>query len=398
MRASFLADLKRQGYAPATVRDYATSLKRFQEEIEARWLGANDLDAGTLRDVEDAILACSSAAPRRHRRFHLRRFVTHLAAEGVIAAPPVPEPPPGWLEELGRTYGDWLCRHRGLVPSTIRYRRWFLKRFLTFCFGGKSGDLNGIGAADIRAFLDLPPGRPSTGPGLASRADSLRCLFRFLFATGRTHADLNLCVPKVAAPSMHGAAVGHLSAEDIAALAEAVRGDTVRARRDLAVLLLLARLGLRSQEVTAIRLADINWPSGTLLVRGKGDQHAVMPLPVDVGEAVVDYLLNGRAGSEQRLFVSVRAPYRPFRGSSFIRRMLQEAFAKAGLAVPEGGVRCHLLRHSLAAQLLDRGASLEETGDVLRHRLARTTTIYARYGIGALRPLARPWPAPGEDD
>lgn len=397
-RTSFLAGLDGQGYAPTTVRAYEGSVNRLQAEIGARGLGASDMDAGILKDVEDAILARLSAVSRRERQRHFRKFSAHLAVEGVITAPPpAPEPSPGWLERLGEAYGEWLRRHRGLGPTTIRQRRWFLKRFLTFRFGTEPGDLNSIGADDVRAFLALPPGRPSAGPGLANKMTGFRCLFRFMFATGLTRTDLGLIVPKVAARSMHGAIVGHLSAGDIAALAEAVRGNTVLARRSLAILLLMARLGLRSQEIMALRLADINWPSGTILVRGKGDQHDVMPLPVDVGEAIVDYLLNGRAGSAPHLFVSVRAPHRPLGHAIFIRRMLQDAFANAGLAVPEGAVLCHMLRHSLAVRLLDRGGSLEQVGDVLRHRLARTTTIYARYGPEPLRSLARPWPTQGED-
>lgn len=397
-RASFLAGLDEQGYAPATVKAYATSINRLQAEIRARGLGASDMDAGILREVEDAILARLSAVSRYQRRPHFRRFAAHLAVEGAIAVPPPPpEPPPGSLERLGEAYGEWLRRHRGLGPITIRYRRWFLKRFLTFRFGTELGDLNSIGADDVRAFLALPPGRPSAGPNLSNKVTGLRCLFRFMFATGLTRADLGLIVPKVAAPSMHGAAVGHVSAGDIGALAEAVRGDTALARRSLAILLLMARLGLRSQEIKALRLADINWPSGTILVRGKGGQHDVMPLPVDVGEAIVDYLLNGRAGPERHLFVSLKAPHRPLGHPVFIRSMLQDAFVKAGLTVPEGGVRCHMLRHSLAVRLLNRGASLEQAGDVLRHRLTRTTTIYARYGPEPLRSLARPWPTQGED-
>ena len=397
LRVSFLAGLDGQGYAPSTVKDYGRSINRLQAEIAARGLGAGDMDAGILKEAGDATLARLSAVYRRQRRVHLDRFAAHLAVEGAVAAPVPALEPPGWLERLGQAYGEWLRRHRGLGPTTIGKHQWFLKRFLTFRFGTEPGDLDSIGADDVRAFLALPPGRPSAGRGLAHRADGLRCLFRFMFATGLTRADLSLTVPKVAAPSMHGTVVGHLSAGDIAALAEAVRGDTALARRNLAVLLLMARLGLRSQEITAIRLADMNWPSGTILVRGKGGRHDVMPLPVDVGEAIVDYLLNGRAGAERHLFVSVTAPHRRLGGPVFIRRMLRDAFAKAGLAVPEGGIRCHMLRHSLAVRLLNRGASLEQAGDVLRHRLVRTTTIYARYGPELLRPLARPWPAPGED-
>ncbi len=396
-RASFPAGLDGRGYAPATVRDHGSSISRLQTEVGARGLGAGDVDAGIPGEAADAVLARLSAADRR-RRVHLRRFAAHLSAEGVVAAlPPAPEPPPGWLGRLDRAYGEWLRRHRGLGPTTTAGRRSLTGRFLTFRFGPEPGDLDSIGAGDVRAFPALPPGRPGTGRGLPNRADGLRCLFRFMFATGLTRADLSLTVPKVAARSMHGATLHHLPAEDIEALADAVRGDTAPARRGLAVLLPMARMGLRSQEITAIRPADINWPSGTILVRGKGDLHDVMPMPVDVGGAVVDCLLNGRAGSDPHLFVPVRAPHRPLGHPIFIRAMLRDAFAMAGLAVPEGVVPCHILRHSLAVRLLDRGASLEQAGDMLRHRLVRTTTVYARYGAEALRPLARPWPTQGED-
>ena len=199
-RVSFLAGLDGQGYAPATVGSYGTSINRLQAEIAARGLGAGDVDAGILKEAGDATLAGLSAVYRRERRAHLQRFVAHLAVEGAIAAPVPAVEPPGWLERLGQAYGEWLRRHRG---TTIGKHRWFLKRFLTFRFGTEPGDLDSIGADDVRAFLALPPGRPSAGRGLAHRADGLRCLFRFMFATGLTRADLSLTVPKVAAPSMH---------------------------------------------------------------------------------------------------------------------------------------------------------------------------------------------------
>ncbi len=121
-----------------------------------------------------------------------------------------------------------------------------------------------------------------------------------------------------------------------------------------------------------------------------------MPLPVDVGEAIADDVLNGRAGGSRRLFVTLRAPHRPFRTTHFIRSMLVGAFARSGVTPPGGRVRAHLLRHSLAVAMLDLGNSLDEVGDVLRHRSRAATTIYARHGIEALRPLARTWPVQGE--
>ena len=161
------------------------------------------------------------------------------------------------------------------------------------------------------------------------------------------------------------------------------------------MLLLMARLGLRAQEVVAARLDDIDWGAGRMLVRGKGGQLDRVPIPVDVGEAIVAWVRGGRRGDSRHLFVCVRPPYAPLTSSEAIRDALRNAYRRADLVPPGGQVRTHALRHGLAMALLDRGSSLAEIGDVLRHRCARSTTAYARYDHGALRPLARPWPVPG---
>ena len=141
-------------------------------------------------------------------------------------------------------------------------------------------------------------------------------------------------------------------------------------RRDLAVMHLMARLGLRSRETRAIRLNDINWRAGEITVHGKGGRHDHMPLPVDVGEAIADHVMNGQAGRSSHLFISLKAPFCPMQTTLFIQRML-------------------------AVNMVSLGRSLDEIGDVLRHRSRATTTIYSSHGIGALRPLAWPWPVRG---
>ena len=268
-----------------------------------------------------------------------------------------------------------------------------LRRFATFRFGEELADLNTITRDDIVAFLDSP--NPTTGRmGLSYQATCLRSVFGFLFATGRIQQDLALGVPRIAQPRS-GARTRHLAPDDIRRLLDAVHSDDGIGRRNHAMLLVMARLGLRAQELIAIRLEDIDWRAGEMRIRGKGGQHDRMPIPVDVGEAIAAYLQDGRAGSARHLFVTTKAPHRSFASSEAIRRVLRQAFARAGLAPPHGEVRSHLLRHSLAVDMLGKGASLEEVGDVLRHRSRKTTTIYARYDIEALRPLARAWPVPG---
>ena len=156
----------------------------------------------------------------------------------------------------------------------------------------------------------------------------------------------------------------------------------------------MARLGLRGQEIIAIRLDDIDWQAGEILVRGKGGQQAIMPLPVDAGEAMADWIRHGRQGNSRHLLVRIRPPFLPFRSSDPIRMPLHGSYAASGVAPPGGKVRLHAFRHSLAMGLLQGGTPLADIGNLLRRNSAETTTIHARHDIQALRPLARPWPVP----
>ena len=380
-RDTFLTELDQLGYAARTIGYYQRAINEFCAQVEARGLDAEEIG--------------NELAAGQERKEHVKRFIEHLIDAGVMASPASAAPPiPGWLDELSLAYCDWLRRQRGLSAKTISIRQGVLRRFLTFRFATAPGDLNTITRGDIVSFLDSP-GTATGRAGLDYKATCLRSIFGFLFATGRIQHDLALCVPRVA-KLRSGTLMRHLQTEDIRRLVGAVGNDDGIGRRDHAMLLLMARLGLRAQEVIAIRLEDINWRAGEILIRGKGGQHERMPLPVDVGEAIAAYLQDGRAGSERHLFVTAKAPHRPFTSSLAVRRVLRKAFARAGLEPPRGEVRTHLLRHSLAVGMLGKGASLDEVGDVLRHRKRTTTTIYARYDIEALRPLARPWPVRGE--
>jgi integrase len=160
--------------------------------------------------------------------------------------------------------------------------------------------------------------------------------------------------------------------------------------------LLMARLGLRAPEVIAIQLDDIDWRAGEILIRGKGKLHDRMPLPSDAGEAIVEYIQNERKGDSRTLFVSAKTPHPPFKDAQILNTLLRDAFDRTRLKPPQKYVGSHLLRHSLATDMLRKGASLDEIGDVLRHRSRMTTTIYAKYDIDALRSIARRWPVEGD--
>ena len=188
----------------------------------------------------------------------------------------------------------------------------------------------------------------------------------------------------------------HLSPEGVEAVLDWVRRNPRHGVRDYAMLLIMARLGLRAPEITRIELDDIDWRSGELTVRGKGKVHDRVPITAEVGEALSRYLREERGPTDCRtLFVTQRAPHRPFKDSQIVNAIIKDALDATGQKPATPYVGSHILRHSLATQLINRGASLDEVGDMLRHRSRGSTMIYARLEIEGLRSIAQPWPAAG---
>jgi site-specific recombinase XerD len=219
---------------------------------------------------------------------------------------------------------------------------------------------------------------------------AVRAFLKHLLQRGKIANDLSTSVPKFAYWSLAKLPV-YLRAEQVAHILKQTDRTTVIGRRDYAILLLLARLGLRAGEVASLRLDDLNWEQGSLTIRGKGGRWARMPLPQDVGEAIIDYLANGRSsGADRRLFLRTHAPRTGFRGATPISIIASKALARARIDHPRGGA--HIFRHSLATEMLRQGSSLAEIGDVLRHQHPDTTRIYAKVDLSALRELAMPWP------
>ena len=219
----------------------------------------------------------------------------------------------------------------------------------------------------------------------------MRSLLGFLHVTGRVPAALAAAVP--AAPGRRASSLPRgIAAGQAAALLASCDRDSAAGRRDYAILMLLTRMGLRAGEVIGLTLDDIDWRAGQLTVRGKGDQHAGLPLPADVGEAIADYLRYGRARTTSRhVFVTVRAPFTGLARNTSVCGVVRQACLRAGIEA----FGPHRLRHAVACDLLAHGASLEEIGQLLRHRSQRSTAIYAKADIEALRTLARPCPAAG---
>jgi site-specific recombinase XerD len=221
----------------------------------------------------------------------------------------------------------------------------------------------------------------------------VRSFLRFLWQAGEISRDLAAAIPPfrrwrlVEVPK-------YLQAAEVTHLLASVDRTSASGRRNYAILLLLARLGLRAGEVVRLELDDLDWRTGELTVRGKGSVHARLPLPTDVGAALAAYLRTDRpACATRRVFICRKAPHRGLGHAATVSTLVHAALTRAGLTPPSTGA--HVLRHSLATDLLRRGSSLDDIGEVLRHRLRQTTEIYAKVDVDRLRTVAQPWPMPG---
>jgi site-specific recombinase XerD len=386
---SFVATLERLGYASSTVRQHLRLLRDL-----ARCLGRQGLALAQLQEP----LADQFLEQRRVRRRlsqgeapTVRHFLEHLRKSGAIPSPE-PQVDQSPLATLRRQYTNHLEKERGLAAVTVA-RYWpFIGRLIVERFGDGPIRVRELGPDDIARFL-LRHARSGSPKVARLMATALRSFFRFLFQDGQTDSDLARAIP--GAPQWRLAEVPkYLEPDEVERVLRACRRDAAGGRRDHAILLLLARLGLRASEVIALELDDIDWRAGVLTVRGKGCSHDSLPLPADVGQALASYLRHHRPPcSTRRLFVRTRAPHRGLANPSSLSTIVARALKRAGLRPAFTGA--HVLRHSLATGMLRSGASLDEIGEVLRHRAPTTTEIYAKVDLRSLRSLALPWPTKG---
>jgi len=297
--------------------------------------------------------------------------------------------PEGAVERLLYRYRRYLVVERGVGASTVRGYVRAVRPFLDgrVCSDGIGLDLEHLRAGDVTAFVVARCQSQSQGSAkLTVRA--LRSLLGFFYLEGVIDRPLAGAVPSVASWRLSGLPKG-LSPAEVAGLLESCDRASVVGRRDLAMLMLLARLGVRAGEVARLELDDVDWRAGEIVVRGKGDRAERLPLPADVGETIAAYLCDGRSESAvgRAVFVRVRAPQRELTGDG-VSAVVAAAARRAGLGV----IYAHRLRHTVASDLLRAGSSLVEVGQVLRHRSMLTTAIYAKVDVEALRTIARSWP------
>jgi site-specific recombinase XerD len=384
--AGYRCELERSGFSPRAVRDRMEVAGQLN-----RWLAAEGLSAADLAVARAGqfFAALRAAGQRRVPAMPtLAPLFAYLQDQQVL--PPERAATP--TEELLASYRRYLARERGVAPLTaLRYER-MARRFLAGRMP-RADTLTGaedLCGAEVIAYLTGCCSRLTTTGSAKREAADLRSLLRFLYLKGITATDLGTAMPPVAG-WRDTRLPATMSAADVAALLDACDRSRPSGLRDLAILTLLARLGLRSGEVAALQLNDIDWRAGEIVVRGKARCQDRLPLTVEAGEAIAGYLSDGRPRSRcPRVILTLYAPYRGIHPSS-ITRVVYRACRRAGLA-PVGG---HRLRHALASEMLRQGSDLVEISQVLRHRDLATTSVYAKVDRSALRRVARPWPGAG---
>jgi len=379
----FTSSLIEQGYADKTVRLKVKLITNF-----VQWLKRNRV---AVADLDERLVEAFLKRKHREREGGLRtlqEFLDHLRRQNVVPARNLPCDRSPLAHILNR-YETHLRTERGLVAHTILEYQSFVRKFLLKRFRGQRLLLKAVKASDISDFVLRHTGGMSV-KSAQLMTTAFRSFFRFLFHKGELQTDLAGSVPTVANWRL-STVPKYLTPQEVERVLKACDRRTAVGRRDYAILLLLARLGLRAGEVFGLQLEDINWRAGEILVRGKGLLHERMPLPSDVGQALTSYLRRGRPACQtRRVFVRMRAPRRGFTNPATLSGIVRRALARADLHPPRRGA--HLLRHSLATSMLRSGATMREIAEILRHRAINSTEIYAKVDFQGLRSLAHPWP------
>lgn len=376
-----------QGYAHNTLHRFVLIAACF-----SRWLGQRGIRLHEIVSTHPSEYLRYRAQRRRIGRSDaaaLNQLLTFLRHRGLIAADNTLQRPLKPVDQCAQVYEQYLREERALADATVTNYVPFIRDFLIDRFGSGPIRFSHLRSADVVAFVQRQVSRLNRKRAKLLTA-ALRSFFRYIRYRGDTTIDLAAAVPTVANWSMPSVPRA-ISPEKVQQLLQRCGRRTATERRDYAILLLLARLGLRANEVVKLELDDIDWEVGCLHVHAKGNQGTQLPLPVDVGEAIVEYLRHVRPSSRsRRVFLRAKAPIRGFLGPAAIDSIIRHALERTGISAPTKGA--HQFRHGLATQMLHTGASLGEIGEVLGHRSPETTKLYTKVDIDALRTLALPWP------
>jgi site-specific recombinase XerD len=379
----FAESMGADGYSSDTIGSYLHAADHVGQWAAQRGVAIAELDEHLLARFVRHLSRCRCRGKRGGNRrvpFRVHAFLRYLRDAGVVStpAPEAPRPP------LVTEYDAWMRDRRGLATATMAHALPVVQALLATV----GDDPTGLDAAGVRRFV-LAYIQQHAPASAGCVTTIVRCFLRWLVVHGRCAADLVAAVPTM--PTWRLATLPRALADaDVERIVEACDRPSPMARRDRAMLLLLARLGLRAGDVVALRLGDIEWEQGRLRVVGKGRRETQLPLPQDAGDALLGYLEAERpAAATDHVFLTARPPIHPLR-SSGLRDVVCRAIGRAGVQAPSRGT--HILRHSLATRLLRDGATLDAIGAVLRHRDVNTTALYAKVDVGQLRQVAQPWP------
>lgn len=384
---TFATILHQHGYAPSSIQSYVRTGDTFGRWLHRHGYGLNDLDDTVVdRYLSGLTRYRSGHLPKAAEGLHhLCRFLQH---HGVVPQR-LPVDPPTPLEQWLAAYDAYLERVVGLALGTRQGARCIARRFITSCFGTATPVWPSLTAPMITAFIRQEAAK-SHGGGRKRPAVVVRSFLRFLVFRGEIRAGLEAAA--LTPPQWtHAALPARLTPQEVEQVLTTYADGTASHLRNRAMLLLLARLGLRAHEVVSLCLDDIDWADGRLSIRpGKTHRARSLPLPQDVGGAVVAYVQHGRPPSPHRqVFLQCRPPFQPLTHRA-VWWMVRHAFQRAGLAIrPRTG--SHLFRHTAASHMLNHGASCKEVADVLGHRSLQTTGIYAKLDLEALAAVALPW-------
>jgi site-specific recombinase XerD len=385
---AFANYLFESGYATISARRHIRSAEHIIHWAVRRRLVVHDLDRSALEHFGSHLSRCRCGRYSRADHVNIltgaRLFLEHLQGGSGhairVTKPTAPEP------GLWKAFCAWMRAQRGTSDQTL-YNYGIPIRELIRRLGGNPSKLD---AHSLRQFV-LHQSRTTGWAAAKKCTTALRMFLRFLIAEGRCPAALLGAIPVL--PHWRLTSLPrYLPPDDVERLSASCDLSSPVGKRDRAILLLLARLGLRAGDIVQMRLQDIDWKGAWIQVSGKSRRQTRLPLSQEVGQAIVTYLQEGRPQvHNDALFVCSRAPYRPLASHCAVSVLVDRAIRRAGITRPSRGA-AHLLRHSLATSMLQQGASLQDISVLLRHQSIETTQIYAKVDITGLRQIAQPWP------
>lgn len=387
--APFLDHLESLGYAADTLCTKRAALRRFvawRERLKHSGTAPNEPEVTEfLASSTELGLNWRSLASRA-----LFGFLDHLRRVQVITTC-APKVPATVSSALSNRYADFLRNEKGLAELSLHVYLPLVGDLLGYLKEQHhTSSVARLDARVLRAFLS-ERARNRSSECVRLLTTSLRSFLRFLHAKGEIPRDLTAAIPSVRRWAQPGVPK-KLSEEEVAQVLTAPDRTTATGRRDYAILLLLAKLGLRSSEILALELGDIRWRVGEVLIRGKGGRQDLLPLPHDVGSAIARYLrLDWRHHPSARVFLRTHAPRVPLTASASIGHIVRRAMVQAGVERPKQ-IAAHLFRHTLASRMLQQGANLRDISEALRHRAPSSTEIYAKIDMRSLQEVIRPWP------